>query len=101
MSIKEDINKLTDNEDAVSKLPEQVPAQTIGPALGVANFDNGENEDGSGIDSPLTETGRTEVEVEIFDEFNIWSIKVKVATSITMTDANDRQVVFEYIEPTP
>lgn len=99
MTIKEDINKLTDNETTVSKLPEQVPAQTIGSALGVASFDNGENEDGSGIDSPLTEAARTEVEVEVFDEFNVWSIKVKVATSVTMTDANDRQVVFEYVDP--
>lgn len=98
MTIKEDINKLTDNADTVSKLPEQVPAQTIGSALGVASFSSNDD-DGQGVDSPLTEQSRIEVSAEKFDQFGVWSILETNVTQITMLDASQREVIFNFIDP--
>jgi len=51
---------------------------------------------GSSIASPLTEQSRESSTVTVADQFNLWSIEVSNPTKITMLDANDAEVVFNY-----
>lgn len=98
MSIKTDINKLIP-QPAKNKLPDQPAAASIDAKTGVASFPEVEADNGSGIDSPLTEVSRVTVEQSVTDATGVFTVLFNIPVSITMTDASDRTVIFNYDEP--
>lgn len=97
MSIKADINKLITPAVSEKTLEKIDPADSILSRVGTAKIP--EQDSGSGIASPLTESDRQTVDFEVFDEFNVFSVVIKAVIEITMDDADGKQVVFNYTDP--
>lgn len=103
MSIKQDINKLTDTAGGKTVLNSAVAVGSINKRFGVADFSasdsQSQGQQTAGIASPLTEVSRVTLDVEIFDQFNVWSVIETHIVQLEMTDANLDTVIFNFSNP--
>jgi len=100
MSYKAYLKRLVAEEVKQGRLPDEVLNNPILKALGVAPFVAGDETGGtSGIASPLTEFSRETVDIEVFDDFNVWSVTETHTIVLTMTDADNRTVIFNFTNP--
>ena len=100
-SLNKDVNSIV-VRPRIKQRPKIVKAQRIGqgPATGRGALPVVED-NGTGIDSPLTETSRVEETFDVFDDFNVWSINVVNITELTMQDASGREVIFKFAPQDP
>jgi len=95
--IAEKINKLVQHPGDKKTLPTLVQRQSINARLGKSGFSD-QDSGGTGIASPLTVISKEVVDIEVFDDFNVWSVIEKHTVKMTTKDAQGREVVI--IDPT-
>jgi len=97
ISLNDDVNRIV-KRPRISKAKKITRARDINipSATGVGEGSSGATASGAGIASPLVEVSRTVTPVTIWDVTNMVTITFDVADKITMTDANGREVVFDY-----
>lgn len=96
-SLNDDVNRIV-KRPRISKAKKITRARGINiPAsVGVGVGSEETASGGAGIASPLTEVSRTVAPMTIWDVTGMVGITFNVADKITMVDANEREVVFDY-----